>query len=104
MVEHEHIQISIEVIIKKSSLCRKSDKVESIFDSTILECRNAVGVVTFIDQQQVSTLIDQIITKIADIDIQPSVAVHIGHGYAGGPPIEASSTRHICYICKLKVA
>src|ERR1700759_3249297 len=97
--EQEHIQIAIMVVIEKSGLGTIARIVQPVLRGLIFEMQIAL-----VDEQLVSAFIG-VLTRIADIDIEQAVAVHIGRGAAGFPAIRPSlETCLFSDIFKMKTA
>ena len=80
MIEQEHIQISISVIIKKSRLGAVGWVIQSEFLSRFPE-----GEVPQVDEELIAPDIGFSFSGVANIYIQQTVVVDIRHGDTGLP-------------------
>ena len=88
VVEEVTIQISIVIVVKKSSLGRKPHKIEAVFGSLFFEISFAV-----VDVQLVFTPHGFVLSHLAHVNIEFTIAVDIGHGNASRPAAILLNTR-----------
>ena len=75
VVEQVHVQVTVQIVIKKSSLRGEALEIQTIPPGLFPE-----GQVSLVDEQFVSSLQSFVVPYMTHIDIQQAVAVHVGHG------------------------
>ncbi len=74
MIHQIHIQVTIPVIIKEYRLIAEADIIKSEFGSHFPK-----GPVLLIDEQEVGTILCLEFAGTANINVQPTVTIHIRH-------------------------
>src|SRR5690606_658389 len=104
MVQQEHVKVAVQVIIEEVTLCRKgTDGIKSVSQGLFRKGGRSAGFTSIVDKQLIRprrVIFDHRkvvsfpgrISGVADVDIQPSIAVHLRHGNSGFPSVAASST------------
>ena len=85
VVEQEHVEIAVAVVVEEQRLCRISDVIESVLLRAIGE-----RAVTVVDVQHVPSVHGEVIDG-GDINVDVTVPVHVRHRNAGFP---ANGIRH----------
>ena len=80
MVQQVHIQITIQVVIKESRLGGESLKSQSPRFRLFTE-----GQIPLVDKELVCTFQSFVASHIANMDIQETIAVYIGHDHSCAP-------------------
>src|ERR1700761_2195723 len=99
LIEQIAIEIAIVVVIEKHGLCGETREIETI-------CRGAFFkfTVALVNEQLVTSLQVMGIGNSADINVQQSVAIDVGHGNTCTPVGIAGYAGFICYVLEFKIA
>src|SRR5688500_7252869 len=95
MIDEEHIEVAIAVIIEKNRLGVESFKVYTIF-----MCFFSKTKITVVDEELIFARKVFIFSYLANIYIVQAIAVYIGNGNTGFPVTLAGNTRFNGYIFK----
>jgi hypothetical protein len=104
MVQQEHVQIVIQVVVKKCRLGAEGLDVQSVGSCLIFEFGNPGFIHTLVDEEAIGTLDIFVFPYFADIDVKKAIAVDVDHGHAGGPPRRILDTGFQGYFLEPKVA
>src|SRR5688572_2584516 len=85
MIHQEKIQVTVNIIVEKSSLCSKPAKIKSHTWCFILVIRDTTRILSFTDQELVPALQRFIITNAAHINIKHSIVVDVNHRNTRAP-------------------
>src|SRR5688572_2455935 len=100
MIHQEKIQVTVNIIVEKSSLCSKPAKIKSHTWCFILVIRNTIRILSFTDQELVPALQRFIITNAAHINIKPSIVVDVNHRNTRTPSTVLRDPGFFCNIFK----
>src|SRR5688572_27245299 len=101
MIEHKHVQISIAIVVKESSLCSKANQIEAKLHGPVNKFRHSIFVIAFIYKKLIFTFEDEIVAKVAYIYIKLAVVVNVGHRNTCGPPFKTCYARRFRNVLKL---
>ena len=101
MVGQVHVQVTIFVIVKKSSLNRVARIIQAIFPRTFLEC-----IVTLVNKKQVCAVFGLKLARATGIKIRQAIIINVHHGYARIPACFPGNAypRFLCNILKSQVS
>ena len=80
MIEQVHVEIAIAVIVEEKRLGRVTFVLESVLPGAIAE-----GAIAVIDVQHVASVHGEVVNA-ADVDVDVTIAIDVGHRHAGFPP------------------
>ncbi len=80
VVDHKAIQVAVAVVVEKSDLGGIGGDVEAVFGGFF-----GKGTVVVIDIEFIPSVAVAHVARVADVDIEPAVAIDVDHGNAGAP-------------------
>ena len=80
VVDHEAVEVAVAVVVEEGDLGGIGGDIEAVFGGLFGE-----GAVVVIDIEFISSVAVAHVAGVADIDIQPAVAVDVDDGDAGAP-------------------
>ena len=101
MIEQEHVQIAITIVIQKSSLGAKAGEVKSVGCSFINKNGHPFFIHALVNEQLVFAAQDLIITYPANINIQESIVINVYYRDSGRPASILRNGSWFCYVLKL---
>ena len=84
VVDHEQVEITVAVVVEEHGLRGVAGIGHAVRRGLFYEGGNAVGVEPLIDVQLVGPEL-RVEAGVADVDVEQSVAIHVGQRDAGGP-------------------
>src|SRR5690554_3679336 len=98
MVQEEHIQVTVLIIVEETGLCGITHICQSELLSPFRKSE-----VPIIDKKQVLAIIWIGGRRATDINIQEAVSIHVGHGGPGVPKSGSFDTRIYGYIFEFPI-
>ncbi len=89
VVQEVEVEVPILVIVEEGGVGGVSRVVEPILGGSLLKLGDSVLVGALVDEQLVPAVVVGEFARVADVDVEPFVPVHVGHGHAGGPGARA---------------
>ena len=92
------------VVVEERGLRRVALVGEPVLRCHLLERWDAVLVEPLVDVQLVRARLARDEAGVADVDVEQSIAIDVGHGYSSGPGSFAANTGFVGDVPELKVA
>ena len=86
MVQEKHVQVAVSVIVEEGGLGRIAYMLESVFRGSVGE-----GAVAVIDVEHIPA-VQREVGDGRNVDVEMSVAIHVGHRDAGRPARRVAHT------------
>ena len=87
IVDDEQVQVPVAVVVEEDGLGRIARVRDAVRRRLLDEGRDAVGVQPLVDVQLVGPEFALDFAGVADVEVEPAVAVHVGESDAGGPAL-----------------
>ena len=87
IVDHEEIQVAVAIVVEEHRLGGVARVRDAVGGRLLHERRHPVRVHALVDVQLVGPEPAVAETGVADVNVEPPVAVHVGEGDAGGPSL-----------------
>src|SRR5256714_4208672 len=103
VVDEKEIQTPVAVIVQESRLSGRAFVGNAICGGHLLEGRDAVRVQTLIDVQLVRPPLTRDVAGVANVDVQPAIAIDIGQSDSRSPQPFAFDSRFLSDVLELEV-
>ena len=90
VIDHEEVEIPVAVIVEERGLGRVAGIRDAVGGRLLDERRDTVGVEPLVQVELVRPELSVRLgdaSGVTDVDVEPAVAVHVGEGDAGRPPL-----------------
>ena len=92
VVHHEEIEVAVPVVVEEGCVCGPATVGDAERRRHLLEGRHAVRIESLVDEQLVGTIRRIDFARVADVDVEPAVAVDVGKRNPGCPGPRPSET------------
>ena len=104
VVQNVAVEVAVEVVIEKHGMGAVAFVGESVFGGFFGKGGRLAGLAAVVDKQLVLAVVAFDVAGIADVDIEPAIAVNVGHGHAGAPGPGAADPGRFGDIFEFKLA